>query len=116
MENPQLHLAVLSDNLDELKALLKSSHPPDQLCKGQQTALHMAAHFGRTEAVHALLAAGADPTLRSEWNYTPIHFAALQPEPDCLMLVANHARVANQPVLNLKDKVRPMPLGSRGFH
>jgi ankyrin repeat protein len=41
------------------------------------TALHVAARYGRTEAVHALLNRGADPDAATRMGETPLHYAAL---------------------------------------
>lgn len=40
--------------------------------------LHNACSFGHEDVVGLLLEAGADPNTRDNWNYTPLHEAAIK--------------------------------------
>lgn len=40
--------------------------------------LHNASSFGHAEVVSILLANGADPNSRDNWNFTPLHEAAIK--------------------------------------
>lgn len=63
----------------------------------QQTLLHRAAGWGRTEAVLALLERGADPAARTHYGFTPIMTASLMGEP---LTAALLAELAGQPLDN----------------
>lgn len=40
--------------------------------------MHNACSFGHEDVVALLLEAGADPNTRDNWNYTPLHEAAIK--------------------------------------
>lgn len=40
--------------------------------------MHNACSFGHEDVVGLLLEAGADPNTRDNWNYTPLHEAAIK--------------------------------------
>ena len=44
--------------------------------------LHNACSFGHAEVVRTLLRHGADPNSRDNWNYTPLHEAAVKGKVD----------------------------------
>ena len=44
--------------------------------------LHNACSFGHAEVVRLLLRHGADPNSRDNWNYTPLHEAAVKGKVD----------------------------------
>lgn len=44
--------------------------------------LHNACSFGHAEVVRILLRHGADPNSRDNWNYTPLHEAAVKGKVD----------------------------------
>lgn len=40
--------------------------------------MHNACSFGHADVVRLLLEAGANPNTRDNWNYTPLHEAAIK--------------------------------------
>ena len=44
--------------------------------EGDQTALHLACHFGQLPMCKALLSHGADPMVQDSWRWTALHWAA----------------------------------------
>ena len=58
-----LHLAAVQDNADVVRWCIRRNLPLDALKKGDCTALYLAVANNQTNAVQALLDAGADPNL-----------------------------------------------------
>ena len=56
--------------------------PCDSLHTGGLIPLHNACSFGHTEVVSILLAHGSDPNARDNWNFTPLHEAAIKGKVD----------------------------------
>ena len=52
------------------------------LLTGGLIPLHNASSFGHTEVVSLLLNHGADPNARDNWNFTPLHEAAIKGKVD----------------------------------
>jgi ankyrin repeat protein len=72
-----------------------------------KTALHLAARLGRTAAVKALLAAGADPNAGDDLSDTPLHLAAENGRLEAVkLLLAAGAR------RDLKNKAGQTPLAA----
>ena len=68
-----LHLAAVEDNADIVRWCIRRNLPLDALKKGDCSALYLAVANGQTNAIQALLEAGADPNL-AETNslWTPL--------------------------------------------
>lgn len=90
--------AAMTGNTAELEPLvagdrsLLSAHSPDGW-----TPLHLAAHFGRTEAVRVLLNKGAGVNARSTnpMRNTPLHAAAAGRATDAARLLVEHGADVN---------------------
>lgn len=61
-----------------------ASYPPhtDSLLSGGLIPLHNACSFGHADVVSLLLKNGADPNSRDNWNFTPLHEAAIKGKVD----------------------------------
>ena len=70
-----LHLATNSPSMDVLGLLLQSDIDINAQNDDGLTALHVAAMWGRSEAVDKLLLCGADPSLRDVDNMLPFDYA-----------------------------------------
>ena len=64
-----------TSNPDILAAFLKAKADVNAANSGDYTALHLAAIYGRKDLVEMLLAAGADPNLRTKEGKTPLDYA-----------------------------------------
>jgi ankyrin repeat protein len=71
--------AIRNNDLAALQALVKSTGVKVKDKRGT-TPLHHAAAYGSTEAVRILLAAGADPNARNDFEVTPLIWSATDPE------------------------------------
>jgi len=71
--------AIRTNDLSGLQALIQSSGVKQKDARGT-TPLHHAAAYGSAEAVRILLAAGADPNARNDFEATPLMWAAAEPE------------------------------------
>ena len=58
------------------------SLPPSFSLLGGLIPLHNACSFGHTEVVSILLAHGSNPNARDNWNFTPLHEAAIKGKVD----------------------------------
>ncbi|CAJ1392833.1 unnamed protein product [Effrenium voratum] len=88
-ETSELHLAARSGDAAKLAELLapeevKELNAPDQ---HKRTPLHMAAFFGKAEAVAKLLEKGADPQLEAMDGFLALHFAAQSGHVEVLRLL-----------------------------
>jgi ankyrin repeat protein len=72
-----LHVACFRDNVDIVRVLLDSGHPPDVSSKAGWTPLHIASLMGCPATVQVLLDNGADPNARNCIRATPIFMASL---------------------------------------
>eukprot|EP00049_Salpingoeca_infusionum_P002177 m.54557 g.54557 ORF g.54557 m.54557 type:complete len:638 (+) comp11432_c0_seq2:202-2115(+) len=70
-----LYLAAGSGHTDTINALLAlgATLEPDNI---GATPLHAACARGRISAVHALMEAGSDPTIKDQYGYSPLFWAA----------------------------------------
>ncbi len=76
MSNQPLHAALaLSSNPETIRLLIQHGADVNAKQMAGYTPLHQAASAGKTEAVEALLAAGADPSIRCDRDRTPADYA-----------------------------------------
>ncbi|CAE7444299.1 Ripk4, partial [Symbiodinium sp. CCMP2456] len=70
---------TFAEHLEKLRRMLADEEKAKELNQADQhkrTPLHMAAFFGKSEAVAKLLEKGASPTLEAMDGFLPLHFAA----------------------------------------
>jgi uncharacterized protein len=95
-----LHKAAMEGNVYELQSLLNSDDIDVNEIKDGWSSLHLAAHFGNTEAAALLLQNGADIHMKSgnEMANTPLHAAAAnkQNRKDMLGLLLSHGANINE--------------------
>jgi len=92
-ESTPLHVASRHGHGAVVRLLLSAGASPDEATSGGATALHLAAAAGDTLAVSALLKAKADANaVESEWQQTPLMFAAANDRADAIrVLIAGGA-------------------------
>ena len=78
---PPLAKAARQNDLKLLHKLIDLGSDVDEEDSNGQTALHHAAEEGNTEAIVALLLAGADRTVQDQLRWTPLHGAAWKSQP-----------------------------------
>jgi ankyrin repeat protein len=79
-DNSESFYQVIRQNdLASLQTLVKAAGVKVKDTRGT-TPLHHAAAYGSAEAVRLLLAAGADPNARNDFEVTPLMWAATEPE------------------------------------
>lgn len=69
------------------------------------TALEIAAHNGRLEAVRLLLDANADPNADSSSEFNPLSFAVASGNPDVVRLLLERGAIANPAAMNSAKKI-----------
>ena len=72
-----LHMAVESESIATIQALLNRGLDPNAIDGLRMTALHAASQRGATECVRALLLAGARTDVQDYQGWTPLHHAAV---------------------------------------
>jgi uncharacterized protein len=83
-----LHYAATAGNVEMIALLLDENAYIDAESPNKTTPLMMAAMYGTTPAVRALLEAGADPTLRNQLGLSAVDFAQRGKRPDAAELIA----------------------------
>ena len=84
-------LASQEGSLDCLTLLLKVAHVElDRAARFGLTASHMAAHWDRSDCLHALLEAGADVSLQAKGAGTAAHIAAARDSEASLLVLLAH--------------------------
>jgi uncharacterized protein len=83
-----LHYAATAGNVEMIALLLDENAYIDAESPNKTTPLMMAAMYGSTPAVRALLEAGADPTLRNQLGLSAVDFAQRGKRPDAAELIA----------------------------
>jgi len=83
-----LHYAATGGHVEVILMLLEAHAYVDAESPNKSTPLMMAAMYGSTAAVRALLDGGADPTLRNELGLSAVEFAQRASRPDAAELVA----------------------------
>jgi uncharacterized protein len=83
-----LHYAATAGNGEMIARLLDENAYIDAESPNKTTPLMMAAMYGSTAAVRALLEAGADPTLRNQLGLSAVDFAQRGKRPDAAELIA----------------------------
>lgn len=89
-----LHYAATSGQVEVIRILLDENAYIDAESPNGSTPLMMAAKYGTTAAVKALLEGGADPRLRNELGLTAIDFAQQANRRDAAELIAASVRDA----------------------
>lgn len=87
-----LHYAATKGDLDMIALLLENDAYIDAESPNKSTPLMMAAMYGTSAAVKALLVAGADPELKNELGMSAIDFAEKVSRKDVVELIANEIR------------------------
>lgn len=83
-----LHYAATGGHVEIMLILLEEHAFIDAESPNKSTPLMMAAMYGSTAAVRALLEAGADPMMRNELGLSAIDFAQRASRPDAAELIA----------------------------
>jgi ankyrin repeat protein len=83
-----LHYAATGGQVEMILLLLDENAYIDAESPNKSTPLMMAAMYGSTPAVRALLEAGADPTLRNELRLSAVDFAQRANRPDAAQAIA----------------------------
>jgi len=83
-----LHYAATGGHVEIILMLLDENAYIDAESPNKSTPLMMAAMYGSTAAVRALLDAGADPTLRNELGLSAVDFAQRGNRPDAADTIA----------------------------
>ena len=89
-----LHYAAANGHAEVIALLLEHHAYPDAESPNGTTPLMMAAMYGNAASVSALLAGGADPTLRNRLGLSALDFAERAARPDALALIAAAIRSA----------------------
>ncbi len=82
--------------------LLKAGAQPDGMCgcDNGETALWSAVLHGRTEVVHLLLAANADPEAANAVGHTPLHLAAMRGDDELMQALLQRGARADRRAAN----------------
>lgn len=83
-----LHYAATGGHVAIIQLLLKQHAYIDAASPNKSTPLMMAAGYGTSAAVEALLAGGADPTLKNSLGMTAIDFARNAQKPDAVEMLS----------------------------
>jgi ankyrin repeat protein len=83
-----LHYAATGGHVAIIQLLLKQHAYIDAASPNGSTPLMMAASYGTSAAVEALLAGGADPTLKNGLGLTAIDFARTGQKPDAVEMLS----------------------------
>jgi ankyrin repeat protein len=83
-----LHYAATGGHVAIIQLLLKQHAYIDAASPNKSTPLMMAASYGTSAAVEALLAGGADPTLKNGLGLTAIDFARTGQKPDAVEMLS----------------------------
>jgi ankyrin repeat protein len=90
----ELFMAAVAGSAPRIRLAVRRGAHVNIRDGSQNSALIRAVHFGRLEAVNALLDAGADVDLSGGWGFTPLHVAAGQGLSNIVeVLVAHRARI-----------------------
>jgi len=109
----QLHVAVVSEDLEQCVALLREgadvNQPDNWLC----SPLHLAAHRGSTQVVNFLLQHKAKVNATEAWDQTPLHLAAAAGhQAVCALLLR---KGADKDALDAQDRT-PLFLAGQNKH
>ncbi|APW42925.1 ankyrin repeat domain-containing protein [Rhodoferax saidenbachensis] len=83
-----LHYAATGGHVDIIQMLLNNHAYIDAASPNKSTPLMMAAGYGTSAAVQALLAGGADPMLKNALGLTAIDFARNGQKPDAVEILS----------------------------
>lgn len=112
----ELHTAAREGNLEKLGALLTDAEAMKAVNatdRHRRTALHLAAFFGKSEAVDTLLEKGADPHCEAMDGFLPLHFAAQSGHLEVLRLLVRKVGAKGERGLVKRYVNRVVPKGKK---
>ena len=90
--NTPLMMAVLENNIDAVKLLLKNGAEVNHKCRNGFSALSLASELGRNNLVKMLLAYGADLNATDDNGRTPLDLAIWNGHTETVKVLLSHGR------------------------
>ncbi|MFZ1388827.1 MAG: ankyrin repeat domain-containing protein [Thiolinea sp.] len=103
--NTLLHVAAQANAADFIVQLLKLQHPIDIINNQDETPLHLATITQSNQTVSSLLAAGANPLLKTAEQQDALMLAVISNNPSTVQTLLEHAQKTGKSLnLNQQDK------------